>query len=317
MALYQVSNTSESSSHPCIEHVWTKQVHEDSSIPALFLAWAPTNWFPRTTANGFAVTFSDSRTAIFGTEDNLTNKENITEWASFPAKQMIEVWFVALATYPDPMGTDTGKSSEQITAAIPFIFTGNDFGSLHTRRLERHSDEADRDEPNSELLAPVLLDHDDRPSHHTAGVTAILPLPIPLIDDAPVLLTGSYDEGLRVYHATRRGEVLAKQGLGGGVWRLQLLNATQCLDDTPQEGARRFLVMASCMHVGTRVVLVTWQRRDDESDWVIEVLAEFGEHESMNYASDVWKGLSQGSTELLCISSSFYDRRVCVWTIDV
>jgi hypothetical protein len=36
------------------------------------------------------------------------------------------------------------------------------------------------------------------------SVTAILPLDVLLVDDAPVLLTGCYDEGLRVYRATPR-----------------------------------------------------------------------------------------------------------------
>jgi diphthamide biosynthesis protein 7 len=130
-------------------------------------------------------------------------------------------------------------------------------------------------------------------------------LPVPFVDDAPILLTGSYDEGLRVYHATRRGEVLAEQGLGGGVWRLQLLN-------TKESGSeRQFLVLASCMHAGTRIVRITQREQDQTAEWEIDVLAEFTEHESMNYASDVWKGST--TSDLLCVSSSFYDRRVCVW----
>jgi diphthamide biosynthesis protein 7 len=189
---------------------------------------------------------------------------------------------------------------------IPFMFTGNDFGSLHTRRFESHdTKEQDDDEP----LANLLLEHDDRARHHTAGVTSILPLPVSLVDDAPILLTGSYDEGLRVYHATRRGEVLAEQGLGGGVWRLQLLDTRESDSD------RQFLVLASCMHAGTRIVRVTQSQQDETAEWGIEVLAEFTEHESMNYASDVWKGSKP--SELLCVSSSFYDRRVCVWGANV
>jgi diphthamide biosynthesis protein 7 len=72
------------------------------------------------------------------------------------------------------------------------------------------------------------------------------------------------------------------------------------------------------MHAGTRVVRVTLKQEDQSSEWSIQVLAEFTEHESMNYASDVWRGSevpseSQASSEVLCVSSSFYDRRVCVW----
>lgn len=221
---------------------------------------------------------------------------------------MIEVWFVALAAI---------QNADQREDTIPFMFTGNDFGSLHTRRFEKHTAERQEDDAP---LPPLLLDLDDRARHHTAGVTAILPLPLPLVDDAPILLTGSYDESLRVYHATRRGEVLAEQGLGGGVWRLQLLETTT-VPEANGTGTveRRFLVLASCMHAGTRVVRVV-QKGTEESEWSIEVLAEFTEHESMNYASGVWKGTvggksseTNGSRELVFVSSSFYDRRVCVW----
>jgi diphthamide biosynthesis protein 7 len=306
VALFSVSSES---AQPAIDPIWTKQVHEDTSIPALFLAWTPENWFSQSQADGFAVTFSDSRTAVFGTESDLSAEDKITEWGSFEAKQMIEVWFVALAAMQG--GTTELKDT------IPFMFTGNDFGSLHTRRFDQHGEEPrDPEEP----LAPMLLEHDDRARHHTAGVTSILPLPVPMVDDAPVLLTGSYDEGLRVYHATRRGEVLAEEGLGGGVWRLQLLDSTETGSAGSRSVERRFLVLASCMHAGSRVVRLTQTQHDQISDWGIEILAEFMEHESMNYASDVWKGSeaeTDAGSELVCVSSSFYDRRMCVWRVQV
>lgn len=305
----------DTSSQPNIEQIWTKQVHDDPSIPALFLAWTPENWFSNPSADGFAVTFSDSRTSVFGTVKDLIEEDGFNEWGSFEAKQMIEVWFVAFAAMAPSSGENEGKENK-----VPFMYTGNDFGSLHTRRFVSHAEkEVDEEEP----LAPLLLEHDDRARHHTAGVTAILTLPVPLVDDAPILLTGSYDESLRVYHATRRGEVLAEEGLGGGVWRLQLLNTTNVTGlNSIQE--QHFLVLASCMHGGTRVVRVTLKQEYQSSEWSIQVLAEFTEHESMNYASDVWKGSaqeasseSQDPSELLCVSSSFYDRRVCVWRATV
>ncbi|KAJ5885269.1 hypothetical protein N7495_009779 [Penicillium taxi] len=299
IALFNVSsNSTDSSTEPSINQIWTKQVHEDSSIPALFLAWAPQDWLPGKITNGFAVTFSDSLTAVFGSEGEITEESQINELGSFQARQMIEVWFVALASMKE-------TTSQEIT---PFMFTGNDFGSLHTRRFGTSTDEND----SKHVLGPLLLDYDDRARHHTAGVTSILPLPVPMVDDAPILLTGSYDEGLRVYHATRRGEVLAEQALGGGVWRLQLLD-TKGLEEAKQS----FLVLASCMHAGTRVVRVN-RTPGRSQEWDIEVLAEFTEHESMNYASGVWEGSgSETSSELLCVSSSFYDRRVCVWRATV
>lgn len=312
MSVFQVSTTGDASATPSITQLWTKQVHEDPSIPALFLAWAPQNWLPGPATDGFAVTFSDSRTAVFGTEGDIRQEESLEEWGTYEAKQMIEVWFVALSTSKGTPGTETQNPS-----AIPFMFTGNDFGSLHTRRFDNTAALEDPDEN----VPPMLLEHDDRARHHTAGVTAILPLDVPLVDDAPVLLTGCYDESLRVYHATRRGEVLAEEGLDGGVWRLQLLNTTRTpgSDDPSNVSEYRFLVLASCMHAGTRLVRVTCKHEDGAPNWEIEVLAKFTEHESMNYASGVWEGGQETtqSSEILCISSSFYDRRLCVWTVDL
>lgn len=276
-------------------------VHDekDPPIPALFLAWMPKNWLPGS-GDGFAVTFSDGRTSIFGTRrKEITEVNSLTELGSFDARQPIEVWFVALATYQE--------NDRQDAPRISYMFTGNDFGSLHTRRLKTGPGLEEDDEDGISPLS-LLLDYDDRARHHTSGVTSILPLPGPLFEGAPLLLTGSYDEYLRVYHASMKGRVLAEVCLGGGVWRLQLLRTEKPSEDGA--GPWHWLVLASCMHGGTRVVRVTW--RGDE--WDMGILVEFTEHESMNYASDAWKGSQDG---LVCVSSSFYDRRVCLWRADV
>lgn len=309
VALFKVSGEEET-----ITPLWTLPVHEDTSIPALFLAWTPQNWFTQEKADGFAVTFSDGQTTVFGTTSgDITEREKITEVGTFRVKETIEIWFVALHVYQYAITDTNGGPSPK----LPFLFTGDDFGSLHTRRFTLENSDTnngDDDEDGQSILPSVLLDHDDRAQHHTAGVTSILPLPLPLFEDAPILITGSYDEYLRVYHATRKGAVLAELCLGGGVWRLQGLgveNTAFLSGSGPQEW--RILVLASCMHGGTRVVRITG---NGESQWNIEVVAEFTEHESMNYASDVWKG-DQSRKEMLCLSSSFYDRRVCLWRVTV
>ncbi|KKK25024.1 hypothetical protein P175DRAFT_0466539 [Aspergillus ochraceoroseus IBT 24754] len=329
-----------------ISLLWTRSVHEDPSIPALFLAWTPENWLPDEGADGFAVTFSDGRTSVFGarslraltgtstattttttttttsTDEKEEEEDGITELSSFNAKQPIEIWVVALAAMAST------ATSPSIT---PYLFTGDDFGSLHSRRYQEPRPQSSGPDRHRHARLPpppplplllLLAESDDRARHHTAGVTAILPLPLPLTltDGAPCLLTGSYDEYLRVYRATRTGEVLAETCLGGGVWRLQLLRTAH---DVPA-GKWTFVVLASCMHAGTRVVRVSlaWDGGSG-SRGEIEVLGEFTEHESMNYASDVWKprgghDLDDAQAELcVVVSSSFYDRRVCVWRVNV
>jgi diphthamide biosynthesis protein 7 len=55
---------------------------------------------------------------------------------------------------------------------------------------------------------------------HEAGVTAILPLANDL------LITGSYDDNIRLIAAppVGRRQVAAELNLGGGVWRLRMLD---------------------------------------------------------------------------------------------
>ncbi|KAB8260231.1 hypothetical protein BDV32DRAFT_158863 [Aspergillus pseudonomiae] len=310
VSLFRVSLPS--GGEPEIRPLWTKAVHEDPSIPALFLAWTPASWLTAERADGVAVTFSDGRTSVFGAPEGISDgadaESGLVEVGCFAARESIEVWFVAVAVLSDGEGRE------------PVMFTGDDFGGLHTRRFlcEKEGEKGEGEE--GELLAPVVSDYNDRARHHTAGVTAILPLSVAVEGGAPVVLTGSYDESLRVYHATRRGEVLAEVGLGGGVWRLQLLRTDHGVLAAGEEW--KFLVLASCMHAGTRVVKVT-HTVGEATGWEIEVLAEFTEHQSMNYASDVWKPdggydlQGKDMSELLCISSSFYDRRLCLWRVNV
>jgi len=58
---------------------------------------------------------------------------------------------------------------------------------------------------------------------HNAGVTAILPLS----SEQDILITGSYDDNIRVLHAPLQGrkQALAEENLEGGVWRLKMLRA--------------------------------------------------------------------------------------------
>ena len=274
-----------------IIHIWTRLI--DPEVSGLFLTWAPDKFFPDPKTDGLAVTLSDGRTTILASDDYFSKQDTISEMAVFQAKHTIEVWFVALATFVT------------LTGAWPFMFTGDDFGSLYTCRFAIADDQLQ-----------VEAEYNDRARHHTAGVTCILPLPFPVptsptqqeeLINSPLLLTGSYDEYLRVYCASRSGNVLAELGLGGGVWRLGLLHANSTKERID------YLVLASCMHAGCRVVRVSFLH----GTWEITVLAEFTEHRSMNYASDVWKDEAPGSSELLCMSSSFYDRRVCLWKVQV
>ncbi|KAK4927738.1 hypothetical protein LTR28_011965 [Elasticomyces elasticus] len=158
---------------------------------------------------------------------------------------------------------------------------------------------------------------------HSAGVTAILPL------TGNIVVTGSYDDRIRVIRAPHRGrrEVLAELNLGGGVWRIKLMKAvgdgegTERYEngtrdnegtdsvETPCREVARYTLLASCMHAGTRIVVLTHLADDS---WTADVLARFEEHGSMNYGSDFRPGVPANSPQTI-VSTSFYDRLLCLW----
>lgn len=128
---------------------------------------------------------------------------------------------------------------------------------------------------------------------HGAGVTAVLPR-----IGGCVLITGSYDETLRVLDlraATGKATVMDELGLEGGVWRLK------------EVGVGEGRLVASCMHAGARVVDTSLAGDGGRGATVVR---KWVDNESMNYGCDVHP--ENPSTVASC---SFYDKRVCVWTI--
>lgn len=74
-------------------------------------------------------------------------------------------------------------------------------------------------------------------------------------------------------------------------------------------------ILASCMHAGTRVLRLC----KGDGEWRFEVTARFTEHESMNYGSDVQPlepDAAEGGRIRTVVSTSFYDKRLCVWKFD-
>ncbi|KAB5542623.1 hypothetical protein GE09DRAFT_248144 [Coniochaeta sp. 2T2.1] len=155
---------------------------------------------------------------------------------------------------------------------------------------------------------------------HEAGVTAILPLPC----GKDIVVTGSYDDHIRVFsiqplHETyglRKTSLLAEVNLGGGVWRLRLVK----VDSSAQGGGGggwTAIILASCMHAGARIVRIKGSA-DGNQDVELEILGRFEEHKSMNYASDFQPGSERdGDSELVCVSTSFYDKLLCLWTVKI
>lgn len=159
---------------------------------------------------------------------------------------------------------------------------------------------------------------------HESGVTYILPLPVTTSDTACILLTGGYDDYIRVYttydfhpDTYMKPKVLAELNLGGGVWRLRFLhNYEQIQKPVADSRPLKFRVLASCAWAGSRILEIEGTLT---GEWGIKVIGTVTIHQSMCYASDVQplKDEDDASQEpRICVSSSFYDKLLCLWKWD-
>ena len=253
----------------------------------LSLAWEPVS--SRDDFSRIAVSLSNGNVAIIAYAADFQSHQIL--WQS--AVHSLEAWMVIY-------------SPEQEHDYPCFLYSGGDDSALCIRKLVRQDGS----------LGYENLARDTK--SHGAGVTAILPLSATGGAGERNLLTGSYDEYLRVYDTASRPNVLAEEKLGGGVWRLKLMLASEpsarAAGHGPMSTELSFTILASCMHAGVRLVRVT---RIAGGKWSIKVLAAFEEHESMNYASDVQPRSKTSAGDendvFTCVSTSFYDRKLCVW----
>lgn len=82
----------------------------------------------------------------------------------------------------------------------------------------------------------------------------------------------------------------------------------------------RYIILASCVFAGVRVVQLTHRDPDEPVEdpsmegWCFKLLARFEEHKSMNYGSDCF---SDDSDVKKIVSTSHYDSKICVWTFNM
>ncbi|KAK8969633.1 WD-40 repeat-containing protein MSI5 [Platanthera guangdongensis] len=129
---------------------------------------------------------------------------------------------------------------------------------------------------------------------HKMGVCCIAPCP----RDSNTLLTGSYDESVRVWDArsVSRPVVQSSACLGGGVWRLK---------NHPWIPG---LVLAACMHGGFAILKIDGDK--------IDILETYTKHESLAYGADWQKAdgcMEQGSGSSVVATCSFYDSLLRLW----
>ena len=202
-----------------------------------------------------------------------------------------------------------------------YLLSGGDDSCLH--KIQVHFQKVTNPQESSLTLGSTVF-QDSRT--HQAGVTAILCLGTAKIvedEEAELVLTGSYDEYVRLLalqRGAKRPRVLAEARLGGGVWRLKSFpvqsNASKVapvphFSLADPKATTAIKVLASCMHAGVRLLKIG---HDGKQDWSIDVLAQFTEHDSMNYGSDLRSNFESEGKGMMVVSTSFYDRRLCSWT---
>lgn len=265
---------------PMIEHVKTIQYFPENVLITAF------SWHPETPAVG--MTLSTGKVCLgivdLGEESGSPSHIDI-------GSHDLEAW--TLAFLPNGSGLYSGGDD----SALKFLETSDNPTSVHQG-------------------APAIsgrMPWTDK-KIHGAGVTAILPIAVD--EKSSLIVTGSYDDHIRLVHVPNAGrrQVLAEMNLGGGVWRLKMLERKPVLPadwDSSQSIPRpdEVTLLVSCMHAGTRIVKLV---RSSEEDWQFEVLGMFQRHKSMNYGSDCRPELNAKGQRTF-ITTSFYDRLMCLW----
>lgn len=293
---FSVSDGSSASLEEISTH---KPLGHDEGILFLSCAWHP--HIPSL----LAITTSDYRVHIL----HVDAAWNVSEARSEPIMtHTLEAWTVAFSSSPPRKPSLAMEDSSIKNLEVFPIYSGGDDSKLLVTYCEYNPARVGGDDDDLiETPYPAVT-----VKGHGAGVTAILPLGTLLSEGSSIVVTGSYDDHIRVYSINDRiqdmpphgSRLLAEQNLQGGVWRLKLVK----LETSKQQWTA--IILASCMHAGSRVLQVAGNTVTGLCE--IKVLGRFEEHKSMNYGSDFQPGSETGG-KLRCVSTSFYDRLLCLW----
>ncbi|KAI2469155.1 hypothetical protein F4781DRAFT_395404 [Annulohypoxylon bovei var. microspora] len=295
--------SSSEGSQVSLEEIITHRPFDDDE-GVLFLSCS---WHPYI-SELLAITTSDYQVHIL----QIDKSWNIHKTRTEPViTHTLEAWTVAFSSLTPKRSnldvTDSlGENLQQFT-----IFSGGDDSKLLATNCAYNLNRICGEDDSIETPYPITTI-----KGHEAGVTAILPLDMQLASLDSVVITGSYDDHIRVFAVNDQGmflqksRLLAEENLQGGVWRLKLISL-QKSKGTADGQQWKALVLASCMHAGSRVLEITGNIITESCE--IKVLGRFEEHKSMNYGSDFQPGSELGDRKLRCVSTSFYDRLLCLW----
>ncbi|OTA99491.1 hypothetical protein M426DRAFT_67687 [Hypoxylon sp. CI-4A] len=311
-------SASEESSVSLVEIATHKPLGNDDGILFLSCSWHP--HIPEL----LAITTSDFQVHILRITDS---------WDAYTTRSepvithSLEAWTVAFSSLlPRSLDSDENNPPEENSQQFT-MFSGGDDSKLFATSCIFNQAQKSQVYGEDDLIDAPYTTIAFR--GHEAGVTAILPLNLQILSTASVIITGSYDDHIRVYIVDeqetgipQRPRLLAEQNLDGGVWRLKLIKlekrgGSSSVSDQVVEGKAdeqqqwSALILASCMHAGSRVLEITGNTATDTVG--IRILGRFEEHKSMNYGSDFQPGSEQEGRNLRCVSTSFYDRLLCLW----
>lgn len=125
---------------------------------------------------------------------------------------------------------------------------------------------------------------------HTAGVTSFLCF------SENLLLSGSYDEKLRIFDKRNWKQPIADLDLGGGIWRIK------------SSRFNRNLLLCACMYKNFSLCKI------NEDLNGVDLVAEYNEHDSICYGAD-WAPNQLCNGDQVMITCSFYDKRLCVASV--
>lgn len=137
--------------------------------------------------------------------------------------------------------------------------------------------------------------------HGGVGVTSMIPRP----GHDQYLLTGGYDDTVRLWDTRSLRSSVSDLACGGGVWRIK--PRVYSSDDSQE-------LLLACMYDGFKVAALT---KDD----AFNITATYEEHESLAYgaawlSTDVADGHEAGvGYENACLTGSFYDHSLRLWVI--
>ena len=125
-----------------------------------------------------------------------------------------------------------------------------------------------------------------------AGVTSLLSD----IHQEFKLMSGSYDEILRVWDTRNTKYPRLTYNAGGGIWRIR----------QPCDLSKKDIFGLACMHNGFQII--------KETEKECELITEYKEHESLAYGLDF---RSQNGSTLQLASCSFYDHLLKIWNVKI